>query len=339
MDRASSFCYNEDQSAFRLHFEIMHFALIQQRLLALPEIAQWADLRALLERPVRQRATSVWEYPTLACQAVGGAPEAAFPAVTAVFASLLAIHLVDDMLDDDPRGLYRRLGAGTAANLALALQAAGHRELDQAPVAAGTRALLNGSLARMAFATAYGQSLDSREVTDEAEYWQVVGAKTPPLFGSAFFLGAVLGGADVGLAESLEQVGGVLGRLVQVSDDLGDAMQEPASADWQRPGNNLALLYALVSDHDEREPFRRAAAAAHDPACLSEAQQILLRCGAVSYCAYRLLELADQARSLLSRLPLADPLPLSRLVDEHLRPLSQLLRAAGAELPEHRAAS
>ncbi len=312
----------------------MHLALIQQRLLTLPEVAQWADLRALLERPARQRATSVWEYPALACQAVGGAPEAALPAVTAVYTSLLAIHLVDDLLDDDPRGLYRRLGAGTAANLALALQAAGHRELDRVPATAETRALLHGSLARMSFATAYGQSLDSHQVTNEEEYWRVVGAKTPPLFGAAFFLGAVLGGAGADLAESLEQVGGVLGRLVQVSDDLGDAMQEPAGADWQRPGNNLALLYALVSDHDEREAFRRAAGAAHEPACLSEAQQILLRSGAVSYCAYRLLELAHQARSLLSRLSLADPLPLSRLVDEHLRPLSQLLRTVGAELPE-----
>lgn len=312
----------------------MRFELIQERLLALPEVACWGDLRELVSRVAPRRATSVWEYPVLACHAVGGHPERALPAAGAVFCSLLAIHLVDDLLDEDPRGTYRRLGAGAAANMALALQAAGHRLLDEAPAAPEVRAALQGSLARMALGTAYGQSLDGREVRDEAEYWQVVGAKTPPLFASALFLGAVLGGAPLATAEALAEVGGVLGRLVQVSDDLSDAMQVPAGADWQRPGNNLAILYGMVSEHGEREELRRLARAAHDDDALDRAQKILLRSGAVSYCAYRLLAFAEEARGLVRQLPLADSGPLLDLLDLHLRPLASLLRTAGVESPE-----
>lgn len=312
----------------------MRFELIQERLLALPEVAQWADLRGLVASMAPRRATSVWDYPALACRAVGGDPQRALPACGAVFCSLLAIHLVDDMLDDDPHGTYRRLGAGAAANMALALQAAGHRLLDEAPVAAESRAALQGSLARMALATAYGQHLDGREVTNEAEYWQVVGTKTPPLFASALFLGAVLGGAPLATAEALAEVGGVLGRLVQVSDDLGDAMQAPAGADWQRPGNNLAILYGMVSEHGEREELRRLARTTHDDDTLARAQEILLRSGAVSYCAYRLLAFADEARGLVRQLPLVDSAPLLELLDLHLRPLASLLRTAGVESPE-----
>jgi geranylgeranyl pyrophosphate synthase len=162
----------------------------------------------------------------------------------------------------------------------------------------------------------------------------VVAAKTPPLFGSSLFLGAVLGGAPLSIAAGLEQVGGLVGRLVQVSDDLADAMQQPAGADWRRPGNNLALLYALTSEHAEREALRACLPAVGDAARLEEAQRILLRCGAVSYCAYRLLGLADQARARLEQVRLPDPSPLLSLLDEHLRPLAHLLRQAGVESPE-----
>lgn len=310
------------------------FEQIHGRLHAMPEVAAWADLRDLVARTAARRSTPVWEYPLLACRAVGGDEEAALPAAAAIYCSLAAIHLVDDLLDEDPRGTYRRLGAGRAANLALALQGAGHRLLDEAPAPAETRALLQASLARMAMATAYGQSLDSQEVGDEEGYWRVVAAKTPPLFGSALFLGAVAGGAPRALAERLEEVGGIIGRLVQVSDDLADAMQTPAGADWQRPGNNLAILYALTSEHGEREALARLVAQVADAGCLERAQRILLQCGAVSYCAFRLLELADQARARLAEIPLADPSPLTGLLDEHLRPLANLLRVAGVDSPE-----
>lgn len=313
----------------------MSLERIQERLRALPEIAGWPDLGALVEAAIEQQGgRSVWDYPRLACRAVGGSEEAALPACTAVFCALASIHLVDDLLDEDPRGDYRRLGVGNTANLALALQAAGHRVLEEAAVPAAVRSDLDAKLAQMALATAYGQSLDLHEPADEAGYWRTVEAKTPPLFATALAMGALLGGAPATTVAGLERLGALLGRLVQVSDDLADAMATPAAADWRRPRGNLALLYALTADHPQREAFRRLVASADDAAALGAAQKILLASGAVSFCAYHLIELGRQARDTLAALALSDPEPLARLLAMQAKPVAGLLAVVGVDLAE-----
>jgi hypothetical protein len=45
-----------------------------------------------------------WLLPLQACEAVGGTPEQAVPAATAVACSQIGIILIDDMLDLDPHG-------------------------------------------------------------------------------------------------------------------------------------------------------------------------------------------------------------------------------------------
>src|SRR5215208_802970 len=221
-----------------MHHLTSRFDQLKRRVCALHEISAWPHMIELIERTVPKDARSVWEYPFTACEAVGGDIEAALPGAAAIFCSLASIHLVDDLLDQDPHGDYRRMGTGNAANLALAFQAAAHRLLADDTRDAETQADLQVRLAKMALATAYGQSLDSQPVQSEEEYWRVVGAKTPPLFGTAFYLGARLGGSGTELAEALEKLGGLLGRFIQVSDDLKDALEVPARADWQRPTNN-----------------------------------------------------------------------------------------------------
>lgn len=293
----------------------------------LPEVAAWPQMAELVERIRPGGPLSVWELPLAACEAVGGAPEAALPGSAAILCSLISLHLVDDMLDEDPAGDHHRLGPGGAANLALAFQAAGHQLLEETPQA--NRSTLQASLSRMALATSFGQSLDARELADEDEYWQVVEAKTSPLFGTAFTIGALLGGAPASLSAPLGRLGRCLGLWVQVSDDLLDALRTPAAADWRRRPNNLALLYAMTADHAERESFLELSARPEDPAALAAAQEILVRCGAVSYCVFKMLEILDEARSLLSGMPLAAPAPLSRLFDAQMRPIRHLFETAG----------
>ena len=140
---------------------------------SLPEVAAWPEMFGMVERTVYRESLSVWDYPGIACQAVGGDGRA-LPAAAAVLCSMISIHLVDDMLDEDPRGDYRQLGEGRVANLALAFQAAGHRLLDDPTLPAPTRSALQASLAGMALGTAFGQGLDAHEVTSEEEYWRVV---------------------------------------------------------------------------------------------------------------------------------------------------------------------
>jgi hypothetical protein len=312
----------------------MSFEEMTRRVRELPEVAAWPQMLAMLDRLGHRESISVWEYPAAGCRAVGGPPEAALSGSAAILCSVISIHLVDDMLDDDPAGDFHLLGAGPVANLALAFQAAGHRLLEAAPVSPSVRALLHASFSGMSLATAFGQGLDSRELRGEEEYWQVVEAKTPPLFGTGLFLGALLGGAPLDVAGELEQVGRLLGRLIQVSDDLSDALQTPARADWNRRSNNLPILYGMTADHSERDEFLRLSSRAGEPEILAEAQKILLRSGAVSFCAFKMIEFAQEARERIARIPLADPEIVLRLLELNMRPLHRILESVGVGEPE-----
>jgi geranylgeranyl pyrophosphate synthase len=311
----------------------LRFDHLKSLVRALPQVAAWPQMLELIERSVHRDQRSVWELPVAACRAVGGTSEAALAGAAAVFCSLLSIHLVDDMLDDDPQGDFHALGGGPAANLALAFQAAAHGVLDAPAVPPAVRAELHACLGRMALATAYGQHLDSREVASEEEYWLVVGNKTPPLFGAALKLGALLGGAPPARALELERLGCALGKFVQVGDDLSDALCTPAGADWRRPSNNLPILYAMLAEHPARAEFQALAAATDQPQSLAAAQKVLLQCGGVSYCAWKMVELAHEAQDILAGAALADRQPLSQLLTAHVRPLTRLLASVGFKEP------
>src|SRR5215218_7898025 len=122
----------------------MRFEEMKRRIRGLRQIACWPQMLELIERPVH-RESSVWEYPVAACRAVGGAEEQALPAAAAIFCSVISIHLVDDILDEDPNGDYRRMGAGPVSNLALAFQAAAHLLLDDPAISPAIRPALQAS--------------------------------------------------------------------------------------------------------------------------------------------------------------------------------------------------
>ncbi|MFL6193235.1 MAG: polyprenyl synthetase family protein [Thermoanaerobaculia bacterium] len=311
----------------------MRFELLKDKVRNLPIVSSWPQMLGWVDRVVHRDSISVWEHPVAACRAVGGGEDAALPAAAAVFCSVISIHLVDDMLDEEPHGDYRRLGAGPVANLALAFQAAGHLALETAEAPAAVRAALQKSFAEMSLATCLGQGLDAVELASEEEYWRVVDTKTPPLFGEALRMGALLGGAAVATAESLSRFGRLLGRFIQVSDDLTDVLETPARSDWRRRSNSLPLLYAMTADHPEREEFLRVSLRAEEPEALAAAQKILFRSGAVSYCTLKLIEVSRQARELIDRTPLADAAPIEELLELHTRPLYKLLEIAGVENP------
>src|SRR6185295_11217552 len=126
----------------------MEFQELKGLIRSLQPIAAWPQALEFVERAVHSES-AVWEYPGLACRAVGGREEAALSAGAAVFCSVASIRLVDDILDEDPRGDYRILGAGRAANLALAFQAAGHLLLDLPGIPSGIRRGLQASFASM----------------------------------------------------------------------------------------------------------------------------------------------------------------------------------------------
>ncbi len=306
---------------------------IRACVLALPEVAAWPEMAGIFERS-GSTPHSDWSLPGMACRAVGGDEAAAIPGAAALACVQISIILVDDMLDDDPRGAHLRLGPGPAANLALAWQAAAFRLVEQSPVSAERRSAVVASLAGMALTTALGQQWDAQNLAGEENYWKVVRAKSTPFYAAALHVGALLGGAKAGVAEGLRDFGALIGEVIQIQDDLLDAFQTPANPDWRQGRNNLLLLYALTAPHPARPRFLELLSGIDDPSVLAEAQRILIRCGAVSYATYQLIQRYHAAQQRLDALPLADPAPMQALLDRQTQPLASLLKTIGVDVPE-----
>jgi len=309
----------------------MNVENIKVHVLALPEVAAWPEMAGFFERESRPRPD--WNLPLLACQAVGGDASLATPGAAAIACLQISIILVDDMLDEDPRGEHLRRGNGPTANLALAFQAAAFRVIEQAAVSADRRAAVTASLAWLALATALGQHWDVQNLKGEENYWKVVRAKSTPFYSAALHIGALLGEASDPVAEGLRDFGVLIGEIIQIRDDLFDAFQTPANPDWRQGRNNLPILYARTADHPDRARFMALLPRADDPPALQEAQQILITCGAVSHCAYHLVKRHQEARQLLEGVLLTDPAPMMDLLARQTQPLVELLQTSGAEIP------
>lgn len=309
---------------------------IKTRLLSLPEIAAWPAMADIV-RAGRAGGNSIpcWEYPLLACRAVGGEDERALPGMTATACLLNGIHLVDDLLDEDPKGQHHKIGIGHAANIALAFQAAAYRVLEEVDLPPETLAEAQKSITRACLGTACGQNMDASPLEGDPEeaYWRVTSAKTPPLFGTAFFLGALLGGAELQIAFGIEALAGSIGRVIQVGDDMTDALETPAKPDWKTRWNNLAILYALVAEHEEKERFQNLLERVDDPQILDEAQEILVRCGAISYGTYQVIQNYQQGTQDLVALALPHPEELGRLLESLVNPARNLFKRLGIEAP------
>jgi octaprenyl-diphosphate synthase len=209
-----------------------------------------------------------------------------------------------------------------AANLAMAFQAAALQ-------------LVNDNLGvwvlgKMLLDTAIGQALDMRGITDEAGYWQLVQAKSTPFYGAALALGGVVAEMPQGVISNLYRLGRLLGEIVQVRDDLIDAMADPASPDWERPLCNLLLLYGqqgqyggefmelLIRVRDNRE------------GALTEAQIHLVEVGAVAYCEEVIRVKLMEALEFLKGIELEDKRPLVALLErQRLQFDSTIVEASG----------
>lgn len=151
---------------------------------------------------------------------------------------------------------------------------------------------------------------------------------------AAAALGGVAAGGDEALQEGLADLGAVLGKSIQLNDDLTDTMVGPAGSDWRRPRHNLAILYALTAEHVDRRRFEELLGRLHEPDALEEARLILTRSGAISFVVFHLTRLYRQARQRLQDLALPAPRVLLDLLDRHARPVEALLREAGVESPQ-----
>lgn len=289
----------------------------------------WDALRQIARTAGGMSPLGPSEVALRACLAAGGREADAFPAAASLHALHVAIHLVDDVIDGEERSIVD-LPPGLRANLAMALQSIAVEVLAAAPAA--LRAPLMRAAAAAGRQTARGQELDAAGAADEEGYWRIVEAKTPPLFAAALRMGALCGGAPANVADALAAAAIPLGVLVQLGDDLGDVMSPAIHPDWQRPGDNVALRFALEADHPERDRFHALVPRVPiDAAAHGEARAILVRSGAFAFCVHHMRAAAQAARHAVLAVELPDAAPVLDFIDRIAAPVTNLLLELGVE--------
>ena len=298
----------------------MHIEAVRDCVLTLSHVQKWPELADAWREATKEKLRPDWQLPLWACQAVGGDESVLIPGMAAIGCIQMGIILIDDMLDNDPRGVFHRIGVGNTANLATALHAMAVTLLDGAEVSDSIRWQVGCTLADMGFATAVGQQIDANPPTEgdpEEIYWQILRAKSCPFYGTALKIGTLLGGASTKVADEMYKIGELVGEMVQIADDLLDSMATPATPDWTRLNSNLLLLYASLVGHPERDTFLELAKQVEDAETLDKVQQILINCGAVAYCDYLLRQKQDEALALLNQMSLVNPEPIEKLILQH----------------------
>lgn len=298
-----------------------------QYLAHLPTLQSWPEMSQFLQKVIANRPTH-WRLAARACQAVGGTMEDAIPAVAAMGALFLSIVLIDDMLDHDPKGQHLLYGEGATANMASALQAMGYEAIAASPLTPARQSIIVRRFNQMVLKTTVGQYWDSQNPSDEEAYWRVAHTKSSPYFATSFFVGAMAGGADEETAERLAALGAIYGEMIQVNDDLNDVMEVPANVDWSEGRYPLPILFATTVAHPQQARFLSLRSQVQqDEACLSEAQEILIRCGAMSYGVDQLSQRHQKALEILAQTRLADPAPIQQLIEKLFAPVDRLINA------------
>lgn len=299
----------------------------------LPVFKEWHEAKPLLKHAASQEPRD-WRLPVAACEAVGGEAESGIPASASIACALIGILLIDDMLDDDPRGEFKRTGPAQAANFASAFLAASSEAILHAEMEPSAKLRAMESINQMILSVALGQSLDARNPNDENAYWRVVQLKSAPFFESAFELGALFGGAPIEMARRIGKIGSLYGEMIQIHDDMNDCMAVPANSDWIQNRSPLPILFARSVDHADRARFIELRRRTSESDALREAQEILVRCGAISYCIDQLLNRYREAHTVLTALHIVYPDPLESVLESVIAPVSKLFEAIGSPPPD-----
>ena len=295
----------------------------------------WPEMHTLFREKAARRPHG-WDLSASACKAVGGTQIQAVPAVAAVGCLQMSILLIDDILDEDPAGEWNHIGEGRAANLASGLHAAGIEILLGCEAPLETRTAMAASASWMMAQTAHGQELDTRNPDSEEGYWQVVNGKSSPYHQAAFEIGAWIGRAASETVWSAANFGRIYGEIIQIHDDFKDTMAVPASPDWILGRSTLPILFAQVVEHPECQHFaelRRSIMEGAGDDLLLQAQEILVRCGAVSYTIDQMLTRCTQVEKILAGMRLPAPEHFESLLQGVIKPAQALFEELGLQLP------
>ena len=144
--------------------------------------------------------------------------------------------------------------------------------------------------------------------TTEAQYYEVIQAKTAVLFGAACYGGALLSGASEREASKLREFGINLGIAFQIVDDILDYQGDPATM-GKNLGDDLAegkptlpLIHAIQTAKTDEAELIRTAISNKDKTLLSDVVKIIHANGSLTYSRDRALEFQQNAEQALSDL-------------------------------------
>ena len=289
-------------------------------------INPWPDLMKFIISIINENPKHIL-IPGVIAAAYGGETAAQVVSNSALALLYGAIVAVDSILDGDTFGPMQGFTAGELANMSLGLAGWGFHTLGRLP-GAPAKSEAYTILSRLLYQVSDGQALDVGNPETEEAYWELATLKSGSFFSGAFALGGLAGGASAADQTRLAALGQIYGLMLQIHDDLRDALERPANPDWLNGRYTLPILYAHLVDHPDRARFDAIRRQVSDAALLEEAQTILLRSGALSYGFYQIQERYDQAMLELEDLNLLDDQVIRRMFDELRHPVEQLLALA-----------
>ena len=159
-----------------------------------------------------------------------------------------------------------------------------------------------------------GQMRETKGAADAADpiahYLKVVHEKTACLIGAAGQFGAMFSGADEDQIERLSRLGGIVGTVFQISDDIIDIDSDPDESgklpgtDLREGVHTLPVLYALRDSGPDADRLRELLAGPiEDDAALTEALALLRASAGMTKAKDTVARYAAQAREELAALP------------------------------------
>jgi heptaprenyl diphosphate synthase len=159
-----------------------------------------------------------------------------------------------------------------------------------------------------------GQMRETRGAADGADpighYLKVVHEKTACLIGAAGQFGAMFSGADEDQIQRLSRLGGIVGTVFQISDDIIDIDSDPDESgklpgtDLREGVHTLPVLYALHDSGPEADRLRELLAGPiDDDARVAEALALLRASAGMAKAKDTLARYAAQASEELAALP------------------------------------
>jgi geranylgeranyl pyrophosphate synthase len=245
-------------------------------------------------------------------------------AVVAIACLQLSLAVIDDILDGELVGFHVSYGIGPAANAGCLLQTLGQDALLNCPVPCAQNIAALKLYQETSLTVALAQNTDSHPGVSETGYWEICNAKSGAFFGFMMAICATLAGWQAG-SQILYKLGRLYGEIVQIQDDLQDALATPATPDWLGESGSLPLFFAASVPHAERERFVMLREQVGDVNRLKEAQSILFRSGAVSYSLHEIMRRQQQAGELIAQLEEAQRPTLERIFDELILPVRNVL--------------